>query len=135
MSQTALDQYELSLTELLRGFMEAAHSLGKKNFPPFEDKLWHEFLYELKKKYGDGFFPILECIGPFDWDGSYPKCREFDVQMFSLRYICFSKFVGGRVYLDTKNIRRENPLLEYYPHVAHSAILVADSLKGFFEPR
>lgn len=129
------DQYELSLIELLRGFMEYAYLLGHKSFPPFEDKLWHIFLFELKKKYADGFFPILECIGRFDWNGPYPKCRDLDIEMFGLRYICFSKTAGGRVFLDTETIRKENLFLKYYPHVAHSSLYVASSLPGFLEPR
>ncbi|HEY4521981.1 MAG TPA: hypothetical protein VJH05_02480 [Candidatus Paceibacterota bacterium] len=135
MVETASDQHELSLMELLRGFMECANSLGKTSFPPFEDKLWHIFLFKLKDEHGIDFYPLLECVGPFDWDGDFPKCRDFNVEMFGLRYVCFSKTAGGRVELDQNKIRKENPLLRYCPQIAHCAIKLAEKIPGFFEPR
>lgn len=136
MSRVAADaHYELSLVELLRGFMECAHSLGKTSFPPFESPLWHIFLWELKEKHRIELFPNLECIEPFDWDGPEPKCREFDVAMFGLRRVCFSKTVGGRIYLNTEEIRQENPLIKYFSNLAHVAITLAESMPEFFEPR
>lgn len=135
MSLTASDQYELSLMELLRGFMEYAHSIGQTTFPPFQSKLWHDFLWRLKTKHSDIFFPILECIGRFDWDGPHPKCRDFNTEMFGLRYICFSKTAGGRVLLDQDYIRKDNPFLKYCPHIAHIAVRTAEEIPGFFESR
>ena len=132
MAQTASGQHELSLMEFLRGFMEYASSRGQKSFPPFEDRLWHEFLYLLKSEY-EKQYPQLSCIGAFDWDGTYPKCRGLNVEMFGLRYICYSKTAGGRVLLEKKTPTMVNPLFLYYPHIARKAVEIASTFPGFFE--
>ncbi len=133
MAQTAEDQFELSLMEFLRGFMECAHSAGYKTFPPFHSKFWHQFLWEVKERYAGRFFPILECIRQFDWDESFPKCNGLDTEMFGLRHCCFSKMASGRIELDPTLIRAENPFLKYCPHIAHSALRTAEEIPGFFE--
>lgn len=135
MAQTAEDQFELSLMEFLRGFMEYAHLSGHKTFPPFQSKLWHQFLWEVKERCAGRFFPILECLGPFDWDGPYPKQIDLNVELFGLRFVCFSKVAGGRIELDISEIRKDNPFSKYCPHIAHSALRLAEEIPGFFEPR
>jgi len=134
MAQTASDQHELILMELLRGFMEFASTCGQKSFPPFEHKLWHDFLFLLKSEHQKQF-PQLACIGDFDWVGEYPKCRDYDAKMFRLRYTCYSKIPGGRVFLIKKITTEITPLLLYYPEIAQRAVEIASTFPGFFESR
>ena len=133
MSQTASDTYDLSLQRLILEFMKYAHDNGETSFPPFECNLWHEFLYLLKSDF-EKKFPELECIGAFDWDIIFPKCREFSVAMFTIRYQCYSKFPGGRVFLNQEiKTHSENPLEKYYPELAEKMLYLAHKMPGFFE--
>ena len=128
----ASKNFELSLQELLWGFMEFASDAGEESFPPYESWLWHDFLHTLKSDFS-GKFPALACIGRFDWNDTSPKCREFDIAMFGLRYQSFAKNPGGRVFLNVENRRDRNPLVKHMPDLAHAALKLARKLPGFFE--
>lgn len=129
--QTASDAYELSLSNLLLGFMKFASRRGLDNFPPFQDKLWHNFLYLLKFDF-EKKFPELKCIGNFDWDSTNPKCQDFDTAMFGIRYQCHSKIYGGRISLNPEINNTENLLEKYYPELAETMLAFAHQISGFF---
>ena len=64
----------LSILKLLAGFMAYAAMRGKQDFPTFDDTAWHKLLFrirELKETY-----PCFSFLS-FNWNGPYPKCREF----------------------------------------------------------
>ena len=132
MAQTASDQHELTLVELLRGFIEFASLQGKKSFPQFNDRLWHEFLYFLKDEHRKEF-PQLACIGKFDWDGPYPKCRNLEEVMFGLHNICYTQFPETRISLIRKTTTEVSLLLLHYPDIAVRAVEIASTFPGFFE--
>lgn len=139
MAITEYDSCELTLQKLLLGFMKFAHDHGEESFPPFESSLWHEFLYLLKLDF-ERIFPELKCIGVFDWDGFHPKCREFSVAMFGIRYQCFSKIPNERVFLNPETKNSGNSisipsLVVYYPNLAEATIFLSHQIPGFFKPR
>ncbi len=130
--KTASEIYELSLTKLLLGFMKFANKRGEKNFPPFESRHWHDFLY-LIKSFLEKSYPELHCIGAFDWDGEYPKCRDFSVAMFGLRYKCFSQTPGGRVLLNGDvRCEKENDFESHFPRLIAEMLRLARTIPGFF---
>lgn len=136
MIQTA-SGHELTLMELLLGFMKFAADNGEKSFPPFECRQWHDFLFLLQLDYSNKFY-VLDCIGKFDWDGVHPKCREFSVAMFGLRFQCYSKIAGGRVFLNENAQNDTSPIAipsleKYDPELAEKTLLVANDIPGFFE--
>ena len=129
---TAAKNFELSLMELLWGFMELASDAGEPSFPPYESWMWHDFLFKLKEEFREQF-PALDCIGAFDWNEISPKCREFDVVMFGLRYQSFSHTPGGRVVLDHYTRREYNSFLKHMPKLAQQTLNLARTIPGFFE--
>lgn len=133
MSLTASDSHELSLQRLLLGFMKFAFDQGQTNFPPFENTLWHDFLYLLKSDF-ETKFPELECVGTFDWNGLRPKCRNFNSEMFlGLRYKCYSQTLGGRVFLNPEiKAHTENFFEKYYPELAEKMLVLAHQIPEFF---
>lgn len=133
MAQTASDQHDFSLMEFLRGFMEFSSLSGQENFPPFNHRLWHEFLYLLKSEYEEEF-PQLKCIGNFDWDGAYPKCRDLHDVMFGLQSICYVIIPAGQRIALIKKISTEiNTVLLYHHQIAQKALEIAQTFPGFFE--
>src|SRR3989344_7371874 len=126
----ATANFELSLLELIQGFMEHAYDSGEPSFPLHESWLWHDFLFALTN-FNDQF-PALGCIGPFDWDDASPKCRSFDVVMFKLRYQSFSRGPNGRIFINTETRRERNLLLKHMPILAHQAVELARNISGFF---
>ena len=138
MVQTASDQRDkLSLQGLLLGFIKFAHDNGNTSFPPFESHFWNDFLFLLQSEYSNKF-PELDCIGKFDWDGIHPKCREFNMAMFGLRYQCYSKTAKGRVLLNTDARNDDGPLAipslgRHHPKLAKKVLEIAISIPGFFE--
>lgn len=138
MSQTTSDAEELNLLKLLLGFMKFASDKGEKSFPPYESELWHYFLYLLKSDF-EKKFPELECIGHFEWDGADPKCWELKTVMFEMRYQCDSKSFGGRTFLSERSLDGNEftvPSLEiYHPKLAETALVLAQQIPEFFEPR
>ncbi len=128
---TAAKNFELSLMELLWGFMEFAWDAGEPSFPPYESWMWHDFLFKLKEDFAEQF-PALGCIGPFDWNDTSPKCREFDMIMFLLRMQSYSDTAGGRVLLNVARRRDRNPFLKHMPKLAHTTLETARGIPGFF---
>ena len=129
--------HKLSLQKLLLGFIKFVHDNGNTSFPPFKSHFWHELLFLLQSEYSNTF-PALDCIGKFDWNGIHPKCREFDVARFAIRYQCYSKVADGRVFLDTEKRDDVSPLAtpslgRYHPELAKKTLEIARSIPGFFE--
>ena|SRR3989344_3819794 len=126
----------MSPTELVRGFIEFAYSKGETDFPPlfYGTRPWHEFLYELKKRYKDQF-PELECIGDFDWDGPYPTARVWpEVQaVLCILGICESEPVEGRTVIHTQYLHEENALTETNAALLETMFQVALDTDNFFE--
>lgn len=129
--QTASDAYELSLSKLLLEFMKFTSLRGLDNFPPFQDKLWHYFLYLLKSEF-EKKFPELKCIGDFNWDGVDPKCKDFDTAMFGIRYQCLSRTFGGRISLNPEINNTENLLEKHHPELAETMLAFAHQIPEFF---
>ena len=127
----------MSPTELVRSFMEFAHTKGRTDFPPlfYRTRAWHEFLYELKKKYKERF-DELECIGDFDWDGPYPTARVWHEIQTSLCIlgVCVSRVEDGRTLMYTEYLRKENQLTKTCPELLEVMLQVAMKTDNFFEP-
>lgn len=130
---SAPENYELSLRDLILGFMEYASGKGK-NFPPFESRLWDDFLHILYKNHHEESWPFLEGIPPFEWeDGPYPTVKNLSFAMFALRHDCHSKTAGGRVELNYKARDQRNSIAHTYPILMESAFQTAIAIPGFFE--
>jgi hypothetical protein len=119
-------EVDFSLGDLIRGLIEHAVSCGIKSLPPFNDHLWHTFLYKLKKCSGSCIL-IQEIIGPFDWDGPHPKYGGLNEIMFGLRYIYKSRSPRDP-RIDLKSTLRNKPK-NNDPRI-NEAISIAFNLAG-----
>ena len=136
-----LKRPDMPLMELLRGLLEYAAALGIQSFPPFNHRLWHEFLYEGRENAKEhpsrcGF--LLDTIGEFDWDAPYPKNRKLGEVMFGLRLLCDNRSLENpRMVLKPVFPKlREGMFFSKHPHFTEAVALAFEAAKrreGFFE--
>lgn len=120
----------LSLMELMRGFMEYADSQGKKYFPPFNSHKWHELLYQIRAELGLKHYFLFDVIGNFDWDGRYPKCRNFNEILFGLgSIVCWQ---CPENYITLRFVQSQNSLVIYYLGLMQEMFEIAVKTPDFF---
>ena len=122
-----------SLQELVRGFMEYAADKGYWKLPAINGRAWQEFLWALKGRRDR--FPALECIGEFDWDGPYPKCRDLQ-QVFAglcIGHIYSRSHYDERMALNKETKREVNPLELNNEALTKEMLELAKTIPDFLE--
>ncbi len=121
---------ETSIMDLILAFLAFAREREIKNFPALESQFWHTFLYELKKNYS-GQFPLLRCVGEFDWNGTFPKCRNFIDAEFGLGYSCL--IITGTNRFMPVPLLRKREISQESPELFEIALKLAKRIPGFLE--
>lgn len=120
---------KFTLGEFIIGFMEYSEKIGKTDFPPIPDRRWHELLYAVKERLQEKF-PILNFLGRFSWDGSYPELEELYGVAAVIGFITVERF-NGRIMLDPLRIKVYS--FFQYPELTKSVYQITFEVPGFWE--
>jgi hypothetical protein len=134
MTTPAVAPSTVTLIDLIKAFVQHCTDQGKDGFPSFlhYPEPWHRFLYELAES--KAHFPLVECIGEFDWDGRYPTCRNWrEVQSsFCITEFCISYGVD-RSHFNEETRRPINQLAIDHPELFALMLRTGESIPQFFE--
>lgn len=129
---------EISLQDLIYGFIGYALDRGKKTFPAITSRVWHEMLYEFTHAEEFGRFG-LQKFASFSWDGTYPKSVYLQgvLRWLLTGGLCVPLLSDGRLKvvpkLEVVFANRLKRLQDYSKDLPIHMFAAACSYTGFFE--